>query len=95
MHQTLDYNQIYNFTLEHDYKLKIIIVLTEVWISKSKNVYVFLFFECFEHMDPFLWNILKLQKKIEMIWGTFTVKQTKEVVDKALNYIYIILENHH
>jgi hypothetical protein len=46
-------------------------------------------------MDPFLWNILKLQKKIEMIWGTFIVKQTKEVVDKALNYIYIILENHH
>jgi len=59
LHQTLDYSQIYNFTLEHDYKLKIIIVLKEVWVSKSKNVCVFLFFECFEHMDPFLWNILK------------------------------------
>jgi hypothetical protein len=26
LHQTLHYNQIYNFTLNHDYKFKIIIV---------------------------------------------------------------------
>jgi hypothetical protein len=23
------------------------------------------FFECFEHMDPFLWNILKFKKKLK------------------------------
>jgi len=44
LHQALDYNQIYNFTLDHDYKFKIIIVLKDVWILKSKSVYVFLFF---------------------------------------------------
>jgi hypothetical protein len=71
LHQALDYSQIYNFTLNHDYKFKIIILLKNVWISKFKNIYVFLFFEFFEHMDPFLWNILKFSKKIEMIWWTF------------------------
>jgi hypothetical protein len=25
-------------------------------------IYVFLFFECFKHMDPFLWNILNLKQ---------------------------------
>jgi hypothetical protein len=59
-HQILDYEQIYNFTLDHDYKFKIIIVLKDVWVSKSKNVYIIFIFEFFEHMDPFLWNILKL-----------------------------------
>jgi hypothetical protein len=29
---------------------------------KSKKVYVLLFFDCFEHTDPFLWNILKFKK---------------------------------
>jgi hypothetical protein len=29
-------------------------------------VYVFLFFECFEHMDLFLWNILKFTKKLKL-----------------------------
>ncbi len=43
----------------------------DVWVSKSKSIYVFLFFECFEHMDPFLWSILKFTKKIEMIEWTF------------------------
>jgi hypothetical protein len=57
LHQALDHNQICNFTWHYYYKLKIIIVLKDVWVSKSKNVDVFLFFECFEHMDPFLWNI--------------------------------------
>jgi hypothetical protein len=40
-------------------------VLEDVQISKSKNVYVFLFVENFEHMDPFLWNILKFTKKLK------------------------------
>jgi hypothetical protein len=30
LHQTLNYSQIYNFTLDHDYKFKIIIVLKDV-----------------------------------------------------------------
>jgi hypothetical protein len=65
LHQALDYSQIYNFTLDHDYKFKIIIVFKNVWVSKSKSVYVFLFFECFEHMDPILWNTLKSTKKLK------------------------------
>jgi hypothetical protein len=65
LHQTLDYSQIYNFILDHDYKFKIIIMLKNVWVSKSKIVYVFFFFECFEHMDPFLWNILKFKQKLK------------------------------
>jgi len=64
-HQTLHYSQIYDFTLNHDYKFKTIIMLKDVWVSKSKIVYVFLFFKCFEHMDPFLWNILKFTQKLK------------------------------
>jgi hypothetical protein len=62
LHQALHYSQIYNFTMDHDYKFKIIIMFKDVWITKSKSMYVFLFFECFEHMDPFLW-IIKVHKK--------------------------------
>jgi hypothetical protein len=65
LHQALHYSQICNFILNHDYKFKTIIVLKDVWISKSKRVYAFLFFKCFEHMDPFLWNILKFTKKLK------------------------------
>jgi hypothetical protein len=54
LRQTLHYNKIYNFILNHNYKFKTIIMLKDVLISKSKRVYVFYFFECFEHMDPFL-----------------------------------------
>ncbi len=36
-----------------------------IWILKSKNVYIFKIFECFEHMDPFLWNIFKFTKKLK------------------------------
>jgi hypothetical protein len=38
-----------------------------IWISKFKRIYVFSFFECFEHIDPFLWNILKFTKKFKWI----------------------------
>jgi hypothetical protein len=75
LHQALHYNQIYNFTLNHDYKFKTIIVFKDVWVLKFKRVYAFLFFECFEHMDPFLWNILKFTKKIQMIWCKFDKKK--------------------
>jgi len=44
-----------------------VFTLKDVWVSKSKSIYVFLFFECFEHMDPFLWNILKFTKKLKWI----------------------------
>jgi hypothetical protein len=30
LHQALDYSKIYNFTFDHDYKFKIIIVLKDV-----------------------------------------------------------------
>jgi hypothetical protein len=30
LYQPLDYSQIYNFTLDHDYKFKIIIVFKDV-----------------------------------------------------------------
>jgi hypothetical protein len=30
LHQALDYSQIYNFILDHDYKFKIIVVLKDV-----------------------------------------------------------------
>jgi hypothetical protein len=44
LHQALDYSQIYNFILDHDYKFKIIIVLKDVWVSKSESAYVIFFF---------------------------------------------------
>jgi hypothetical protein len=65
LHQALDYSQFHNLTLDHDYKFRIIIIFRDVWISKSKYVHVFLVFECFEHMDPFLWNILKFTEKLK------------------------------
>jgi hypothetical protein len=65
LHQTLHYSQIYNFILNHDYKFKTMIMFMDVRISKYKWVYVFLFFECFEHLDLFLWNILKFTKKLK------------------------------
>jgi hypothetical protein len=64
LHQALHYSQIYSFTLNHDYKFTIIILLKDVSVSKFKKVYVFLFFECFDHMDP-LWNILNFIKKLK------------------------------
>jgi len=36
LHQALDYSQIFNFTFDHDYKFKIIIVLKD--LSKSKSI---------------------------------------------------------
>jgi hypothetical protein len=37
-------------------------------------VYVFLFFECFELMDPLLWNILKFTKKLKQ-FGEHLIKE--------------------
>jgi hypothetical protein len=74
LHQALHYSQIYNFTFNHDYKFKTIIVFKDIRILKSKRVYVFLFFECFEHMDPFLCNILKFTKKLKT-FGEHLIKE--------------------
>jgi hypothetical protein len=65
LHQALHYSQIYNFILNHDYKFKTMIMLKDVRVSKYKWVYVFLFFECFEHLDLFLWTILNFTKKLK------------------------------
>jgi hypothetical protein len=64
-------------------RFKTIIVFKDTQVLKSKRVYVFLFFECFEHMDPFLWNILKFTKK----W-----KQFGEHFDKGKGLL--IFKNH-
>jgi hypothetical protein len=58
--------------------------LKKIWVSKSKRLYAFLFFECLKHMDPFLWNI-KGHKKTEMIWWTFD-KEKKLLKQK--NHLY-------
>jgi hypothetical protein len=81
LHQALHYNQIYNFTLNHDYKFKTIIVFTDIRILKSKRVYVFLLFECFEHMDPFLWNILKFTKKLKQ-FGEHLINEKDFLIQK-------------
>jgi hypothetical protein len=47
LHQALHYNQIYKFTLNHDYNFKTIIMFKDIQILKSKKVYVFSFFEFF------------------------------------------------
>jgi hypothetical protein len=91
LYRTLHYSQIYNFILNHDYKFKIIIMFKDVWTSKSKKVYVF--FECFEHMDPFLWNILKFTIFFEVIWQTFD-KENKLLKPKKTHmstYIFWVL----
>jgi len=79
VYQALHYSQIYNFTLNHDYKFKTIIVLKDVRISKSKKVYVFLFFENSEHMDLCLWNISKFTKKLKWFGEVLIKKRTFEI----------------
>ncbi len=64
---SLHYIQICNYTLNHDHKFKTMIVFKDVRVPKSKRVYVFFFLECFEHMNPFLWNILKFTKELKQL----------------------------
>jgi hypothetical protein len=89
LHQTLDYSQIYNFTLDHGYKFKIIIMFKDVWLSESKSTHIFLFFESFEHMDPFLWNILKFTKKLN--WFVEHLIRKKKLKQKT-TYPHAFLE---
>jgi len=86
LHQALHYSQIYSFTLNHDYKFTIIILLKDVWVSKLKKVYVFLFFECFEHMDP-LWNILNFIKKLK--WFGEQLIRKKDFWNKKTTYPHV------
>jgi hypothetical protein len=44
LHQALYYNQIYNFTLNHDYKFKTIIVFKDIQVLKFKKVYMYFYF---------------------------------------------------
>jgi len=90
LHQALNYSQIYNFTLDHDYKFKIIIVLKDAWISKFQSVYLFYFIEFFEQMDPFLWSILKFTKKLK--WFGEHLIRKKDFWNKKTTYPHVFLK---
>jgi hypothetical protein len=68
LHQTFYYSQSYNFTLNHDYKFNTIIVFKDIWVLKSKRVYVFLFFLMFWTHGSIFVKYIKVQKKIKIIW---------------------------
>ncbi len=89
-HQALHYSQIYSFTLNHDYKFRTIIMLKNIQVSKYENVYVFLCFQCFEHMDPFLWNILNFTKKLKW-FGEHLIKE-KGFWYKKTTWPHVFLE---
>jgi hypothetical protein len=74
LHQALDYSQIFNFTFDHDYKFKIIIVLKD--LSKSKSIYVIFIFWIFWTYWSLLVEYIKVHKKFEMIWWTID-KETR------------------
>jgi hypothetical protein len=62
LHQTLHHSQIYNFTLNHDYKFKTIIVLKDDWISRFKR-YMFFFLEMnWTHGSHFMEYIYILER---------------------------------
>jgi hypothetical protein len=61
---------MYNFTLDHDYKFKTIIMFKDVWISKSKKIYAF-FFGMFWTHGSLLMESIKVHKKNETIRWTF------------------------
>jgi hypothetical protein len=44
-------------------------------------VYVFLFFECFEHMDPFLWNMLKFTNQLKY-FGEHLIREKTFLIQK-------------
>jgi len=90
LHQVVDYNQTYNFTLYHDYKFKTIIMFNNVWVSKSKIVMFFFFLECFEHMDPFSWNILRFTKKLK--WFGEHLIRKKNFWNKKTTCPHVFLE---
>jgi len=89
LHKALDYNQIYNFTLNHYYKFKIIIVFKDVWISKSKSIYVFVFLNVWRH-GSFLVKYIKVHQKFEMIWWTFDKGKKKVETKKPHVHMFFL-----
>jgi hypothetical protein len=57
--------------------------------QKSKNIYVFWFFECFEHMDPFSWNILKFAKKLKWFGEHLIKKKTFETKKSPMHTFFL------
>jgi hypothetical protein len=90
LHWALHYSQIYNFTLNHDHKFKTKIMLKDIRVLKSKNAYLFIYFEFFEHTYPFLWNILRF--RIFLKWfGEHLIKE-KNFWYKKTTYPHVFLE---
>jgi hypothetical protein len=54
-----------------------------------QKVYVFLFFECFEHMDPFLWKILNFTKKLKRFGEHLTRKKTFETKKPHVHMFFL------
>jgi hypothetical protein len=68
LHQALHSSQIYNFTLNHDYKFKTIIVLKDIQVLESKKTYIYIsIFWMFWTHGSLLVEILKFKKN----WRTF------------------------
>jgi hypothetical protein len=63
-------------------------VLKDIWISKSKKVYVFLLCKCFEHMGPFLWNILKFTNKLK--WFSEYSTRKKDFWNKKKPHVHLL-----
>jgi hypothetical protein len=53
-----------------------------------KGIYI-LVFECFEHMDPFLWNILKFTKKLKQFGEHLIMK--KDFWNKEITCAHVFL----
>jgi hypothetical protein len=64
-------------------------MLKDIWVSKSKKTYVFLFFECFEHMDPFLWNVLKFSKKLKQFGEHLIWKKIFETKNPLVHMLFL------
>jgi len=92
LHQALDYSQIYNFILDHDYKFKIIIVLKDVWVSKSEIAYVIYFFWMFWTYGSLLVEYIKVHEKFEMIWWTFDKEKgfLKQKNDMSTHFSWVL-----
>jgi hypothetical protein len=68
-------------------------VFKDIQILKPKRVYVCLFFEFLEHMDPFLWNILKFTKKLKQ-FGEHLIREKDFLYKKtACHMIFLNVLN--
>ncbi len=92
IYQILHYNQMYNFALNHDHKFGPIIMIKNVQVSKWKGHMQF-FFEWFEHMEPFLWNMLELIKKLITFGAHLIRKNDFWKKEKRKPFLHILLFN--